>query len=151
MKNRAYGGRGGPAGESARSTLETALTAYLKLFAPFLPYVTEEVWSWWQQGSVHRSPWPHAAELRAAAGDVNPEAAAVAADALREIRRIKSDAKVRLATAVTTATVTDTAERLAVLEQVADDVADAGRCRELLTTVGPELSVTAELETESAA
>jgi len=37
------------------------------------------------------------------------------------------------------------------LEQVADDVADAGRCRELLTAVGPELSVTAELETESAA
>ncbi len=151
VKNRAYGGRGEPAGESARHTLETALTAYLKLFAPFLPYVTEEVWSWWQQGSVHRSPWPDGMEPRAAAGDVNPEAAAVAADALREIRRIKSDAKVRLATAVTTATVTDTAERLAVLEQVADDVADAGRCRELLTTVGPELSVTAELETETAA
>ena len=151
VKNRAYGGRGGAAGESARHTLETALTAYLKLFAPFLPYVTEEVWSWWQQGSVHRSPWPDAAELRAAAGDVNPEAAVVAADTLREIRRIKSDAKVRLATAVTTATVTDTAERLAILEQVADDVADAGRCLELLTAVGPELSVTAELETESAA
>ena len=151
VKNRAYGGRGGAAGESARYTLETALTAYLKLFAPFLPYVTEEVWSWWQQGSVHRSPWPDATQLRTAAGDVNPEATAVAADALREIRRIKSDAKVRLATAVTTATVTDTAERLAILEQVADDVADAGRCRELLTAVGPELSVTAELETESAA
>ena len=151
VKNRAYGGRGEPAGESARHTLETALTAYLKLFAPFLPYVTEEVWSWWQEGSVHRSPWPKSAELRDAAGDVNPEAAAVAADTLREIRRIKSDAKVRLATAVTTATVTDTAERLAVLEQVADDVADAGRCRKLLTAVGPELVVTAELETESAA
>ncbi|MCY3961240.1 MAG: valine--tRNA ligase [bacterium] len=151
VKNRAYGGRGGAAGESARYTLETALTAYLKLFAPFLPYVTEEVWSWWQEGSVHRSPWPVGAELRGAAGDVNPEAAAVAADALREIRRIKSDAKVRLATAVTTATITDTAERLAILEQVADDVADAGRCQELLTAVGSELSVTAELETETAA
>ena len=113
--------------------------------------MTEEVWSWWQQGSVHRSGWPVGAELRAAAGNVNPEAAAVAADALREIRRIKSDAKVRLATAVTTATVTDTAERLAILEQVANDVADAGRCRELLTAVGPDLSVTAELETETAA
>ena len=151
VKNRAYGGRGDAAGESARATLETALTAYLKLFAPFLPYVTEEVWSWWQQGSVHRSSWPGGADLRAAAGDVHPEVAAVAADALREIRRIKSDAKVRLATSVTTATVTDTAERLAVLELVADDVADAGRCRELLTAVGPELSVTAELETETAA
>ena len=151
VKNRTYGGRGGPAGESGRCTLEAALTAYLKLFAPFLPYVTEEVWSWWQQGSVHRSAWPDAAELRAAAGDVDPQAAAVAADTLREIRRIKSDAKVRLSIPITTATVTDTAERLAILEQVADDVADAGRCRELLTAVGPELSVTAELETETAA
>ena len=151
VKNRTYGGRGGPAGESGRCTLEAALTAYLKLFAPFLPYVTEEVWSWWQQGSVHRSAWPDAAELRATAGDVDPQAAAVAADTLREIRRIKSDAKVRLTIPITTATVTDTAERLAILEQVADDVADAGRCRELLTAVGSELSVTAELETETAA
>ncbi|MCY4036793.1 MAG: hypothetical protein OXF64_05010, partial [bacterium] len=74
-----------------------------------------------------------------------------AAAALREIRRIKSDAKVRLGAAIATATVTDTAERLAVLAQVAEDVADAGRCRELLTAVGTELSVTAELEAETAA
>ncbi|WP_420638674.1 valine--tRNA ligase [Candidatus Poriferisocius sp.] len=151
VKNRAYGTRGGPAGESGRATLETALTVYLKLFAPFLPYVTEEVWSWWQPGSIHRSSWPGAAELAAAAGDVNPQVGAVAADTLREIRRIKSDAKVRLSIPVTTATITDTAERLAVLALVADDVADAGRCRELLTAEGPELSVTAELETETAA
>ncbi len=151
VKNRAYGGRGGPAGESGRHALEVALTTYLKLFAPFLPYVTEEVWSWWQSGSIHRSAWPDATDLRAAAGDVDPQAAVVAADALREIRRIKSDARVRLSIPVTTATVTDTAERLAVLEQVVQDVADAGRCRKLLTAVGPELSVTAELETGTAA
>ncbi len=151
VKNRAYGGRGGAARESARYTLELALTTYLKLFAPFMPYVTEEVWSWWQEGSIHRSVWPEAGELRTAAGDVDSKVAAVAADALREIRRVKSNAKVRLSTPVVTATVTDTGERLALLEAVAEDVADAGRCRELLTAVGPELSVTAELETETAA
>ena len=151
VKNRAYGGRGAVASESARAALQTALVTYLKLFAPFLPFVTEEVWSWWQQGSLHRSSWPSAAVLRQTAGDVNPLVTEIAADALREIRRIKSDAKARLSMPVATATVHDTAERIALLTPVAEDLADAGRCRDLVLAVASELMVTAELETETAA
>jgi valyl-tRNA synthetase len=109
----------------------------LRLFAPALPFATEEVWSWWQEGSVHNASWPTADELRTVAGtDVDPAVLTVAAEALTAIRKAKSDAKASMRTGVTSATITDTADRLALLASAESDVRDAGKVVDWATEAG---------------
>jgi valyl-tRNA synthetase len=146
VKQRAYGSTGDEEGAaSARATLALALDVLLRLFAPHLPFVTEEVWSWWRDGSVHRSAWPEAAPLRAAAGPVGPDAYRVAAEVLGEIRKAKSARQRSLRAEVASVTVTDRPDRLSVLDAVRADVCEAGRVAALRTVAGEALAVDVEL------
>ncbi len=131
VKSRAYGTGQGAA--SAQATLALALSVQLRLFAPVLPFVTEEVWSWWQGGSVHRSPWPAAAELPAG-GD--PAVVPAVATALAGVRKAKSDAKVSMRADVSSATVTAPAAQLPLLEAGRGDLTDAGRIASLTVVAG---------------
>jgi valyl-tRNA synthetase len=151
VKQRAYGSAGGEGAASARRTLELALSTLLRLFAPHLPFVTEEVWSWWQDGSVHLAEWPDTGGLRAEAGDTGSLAYAVAADVLGEIRKAKTVQQRSLRTDVERVVVNDTRERLGALAEVADDVREAGRVRVLDTAEADELAVDVELAESDAA
>ena len=64
VKGRTYGSRGDSGRDSGRAALCLAIETLLKLFAPHVPFVTEEIWSWWKDGSVHRAEWP-SGEIRA--------------------------------------------------------------------------------------
>jgi valyl-tRNA synthetase len=145
VKERAYAAAGDPATESAKATLAVALHTVLRLLAPFLPYVTEEVWSWWQEGSVHRQPWPVATDLGAAAAS-SPQLLEVVAAALAGIRGAKSSAKVSQRTPVESATVTASPEAVAEIREVESDLrAVAGITGELRLVPGePGEPVTVE-------
>ncbi len=125
VKVRAYG-EGDPA-TSAANALAIALSVLQRLFAPFLPFAAEEVWSWWMEGSIHLSSWPSADELRATAGESDAALRPAVADALREIRRAKSEAKVSMTTPVASATITDSVGRIAALTLAADELRETLR------------------------
>ena len=148
VKTRAYG-EGDPVGaDSARATLAVALSTLHRLFAPFLPFVTEEVWSWWQEGSVHVAPWPDA-------GDVGPHAAAdtsvlaIAAEVLGAVRRAKTTNKRSMRARVALLTVTGPPEALSAVEAARSDIVDAGGVDELVVSVGDTLSVQVTLPDEA--
>jgi valyl-tRNA synthetase len=152
VKNRAYRSRGDERAASAHAALARALDVLLRLFAPYLPFTVEEVWSWWRQGSVHTAAWPTSAPLRSAAAGADPGVLEVAADALSELRRVKTEAKRSLRTELIDARIVDTEPRLALVGGALDDVIDAGVVvGELTIEEGPELAVTARLAPEAPA
>ncbi|WP_136520474.1 valine--tRNA ligase [Cellulomonas telluris] len=140
VKDRAYGA-GAAAGDvpagtaSARAALGIALDTLLRLFAPVLPFATEEVWSWWREGSVHRAPWPAAEPLRAAAGDADPGVVAAAGSALAALRKVKSEAKVSMRTPIEHAVLAVPSALRAAVEVSLEDVRAAGRATGTLELV----------------
>ena len=141
VKERAYAP--GPAGDSARAALATGLGVLLRLFAPFLPYVTEEVWSWWQDGSVHRSTWPTRHELTRAAPEGDATLLDLAGEALRQVRRAKSDRKLSMKAEVPLAEALGPAALLERLALIEPDLKAAGRIAKLdmLPDRTPELVI----------
>jgi valyl-tRNA synthetase len=135
---------------SVSLALQSSLSVFQRLLAPFLPFVCEEVWSWWREGSIHRAAWPETASLLELAGpqaDRGSERLALeaSADVLREVRKAKSQAQAPMRAPVARALVCDTAERLAALELGRDDVMQAGSIELLETREGEELLVEVEL------
>jgi valyl-tRNA synthetase len=138
---------------SVSRALRISLSVFQRLLAPFLPFVCEEVWSWWQPGSIHRADWPQPAELDeevgpGADGAREELALAVAADVLREVRKAKSAAKRPMRAPVRRVVVRDSGERLAALELGTGDLLQAGSIELLERVEAADFAVEVELAEE---
>ncbi len=145
VKPRAYAGDG-----SALGTLRAALSVVLRLFAPFLPFVTEEVWSWFNDGSIHKETWPGAARpstdaIAAAAERRDDTALDLASDAIAAIRKSKSQAGLSQKTDVAEFVVAGPKSALDVLATVLPDVAAAGRVARAELKHAEQLKITYEV------
>ncbi len=127
VKARAYGTQDEAGAQSARAALRLALSAVTRAFAPFLPFVTDEVWRWWNQGSVHATAWPTGAELPKAMAPADAAAALEpVSEVLAQVRRAKTEAKLSQRAAVESLVVTASDAARAAVEAALADLRDAG-------------------------
>ncbi|PRY70113.1 valyl-tRNA synthetase [Glaciihabitans tibetensis] len=133
VKERAYGA-GTPEGQaSATATLRHAIDVLLRLFAPFIPFATEEVWSWTHDGSIHTSEWPVVSAAAEPTGLLP-----LVSEALISIRRAKTDAKASQKTEVVSATISGPAQ----LQLAIDDLQAVGRIATVEFVEADAVSVT---------
>ena len=137
VKGRRYGEQGPEAAGSANATLAASLSVLLRLFAPFLPFVTEEVWSWWRPGSVHQAAWPARGEIEAllpdhteARADADQQIYDWAVDVLFEVRKQRSEAKQPLKVSITKVTIMASADAAVLMAPVEADLRAALRVRQ---------------------
>ncbi len=121
VKSRAYGLHGAEGAASAQASLRQALHTILRLFAPFIPFVTDEVWSWWQPGSVHSQQWPGDEPNNGDAALLEPVCEVLAA-----VRRAKTEAKASQKAAVSLLVVRGPAELHAQIVAAEADLRLAG-------------------------
>ncbi|HET7801062.1 MAG TPA: valine--tRNA ligase [Humibacillus xanthopallidus] len=138
VKDRAYGGQGDEAAASARAALRLALETLLRLLAPFIPYATEEVWSWFGAGSVHRQSWPTRSELPTGGDAMLLDSVGAA---LAGVRKVKSEAKVGMRAEVRTMTLVAPEAALAHVQAAESDLRATGRISELSYAVGDHVEV----------
>ncbi len=140
VKARAYGEGDAAGTASARAALAVALSVLHRLFAPYLPFVTEEVWSWWREGSVHTAPWPVAAETGPHAG-ADTTVLTVTAEVLGAVRREKTAHKRSMRARVSRLTVAGPPRTLDAVQAARGDLLDAGGVDDLVLAPADELSV----------
>jgi valyl-tRNA synthetase len=147
VKTRAYSE--GAGSDSARAALQRALSTLQRLFAPHIPFATEEVWGWWQTGSIHRASWPTRADLLGGTSTVESTEDLLDAvcNVLAVIRRTKTEAKVSQRAEVEHVLVSATDAQTSLLQLGLVDLLNAGVAQkiEFVSQTSEHISTTVRL------
>lgn len=142
VKERAYGQATTPQAQvSAVLALRIALHTQLRLLAPFIPFATEEAWSWWQEGSIHRSAWPEASELRVFSKEQAASMLQSASEALMGVRKAKSDQQLSMKAEIASLTIKAPAGKLEELTTLEADLRAVGKIDSIAFETGEEISI----------
>jgi valyl-tRNA synthetase len=119
---------------SAITSLRYGLNVLLRLMAPFVPYITEEVWSWVyreenQSISIHKAPWPTTQEIHKIGNTLPDDSKAFdqAVRALELIQKRKTQDQVSMGRRVSNLVLASKAETWKDFESIQKDVFAAGR------------------------
>lgn len=145
VKERTYGNQGEAAANSARAALGITTHTLLKLFAPFIPFVTEEVWSWWQEGSIHLQTWPKSSEI-ITNKSTGIDALNNVTWVLSEVRKVKTENKQSMKAEVKTLEIWAKADVIEQVKEAQKDLIAAGNIKDLkLNVADSEIKVKVEL------
>jgi valyl-tRNA synthetase len=158
VKQRARTAENSEGQASAIASLRITLSTLLRLFAPFIPTITEEVWSWAfadETGrlSIHTANWPTVGELARITEPAGRGCFTIACDAMTAVRKAKVDAGVGMGRPLATLRLRGAAEDVAHLRAVLPDVANAANASsvmlEVATAADDRVHFVAEVEAQS--
>lgn len=126
VKVRAYQTEMTPGRISALATLRLSLSVILRLLAPFIPFFTEEAWSWTfsdePERSIHTSAWPGEMEFVDVPAPRCGDTLGAAMEVLALVRKAKSEAKVSVKTPLQSLTIAGSRDDLNILKPILNDL-----------------------------
>ncbi len=147
IKVRAYQEEMTPGKISALATLKFTLSVLLRLFAPFVPFFTEEAWSWifsdpaGKNKSVHTSAWPEEKEFSGIPKPEMNDAFGATMEILAAVRKVKSEAKVSVKTPLKSLAISGKSDDIKIIGAIQGD---------LFPTLGTQEAKTIEKSVETA-